>query len=157
LGRINYGAEIVHNTKGIISPVMIGHQKIVGNWKMYRFPFASMPIINPINKGAKTKRPALYGGSFTVEEPGDIFLDMQKWDKGIVFVNGWNLGRYWKTGPQQTLYLPGTFLKKGKNELVVFEQINDDISPTIPTVSHPVLKHLQHEKYADVLQHADPL
>lgn len=157
LGRINYGAEIVHNTKGIISPVMISNQKIEGNWKMYRFPFAWMPVINDINKGAKTGRPALYSGSFTVEEPGDIFLDMKKWDKGIVYVNGWNLGRYWKEGPQQTLYLPGAFLKKGKNDIVVFEQINDDITPSVPTVSQPVLTNLQKEKYADLLQNDEPL
>ena len=56
---------------------------------------------------------------------GDTFLDMSKWGKGIVFVNGHNLGRYWNIGPQQTLYLPGCWLKKGKNTIAVFEQIND--------------------------------
>jgi len=157
MGRINYGAEIVHNTKGIISPVMINNQKIEGHWKMYRFPFASMPVIRGTESGEKTGQPAIYGGSFLVETPGDIFLNMKKWDKGIVFVNGWNLGRYWKVGPQQTLYLPGAFLKKGKNEIAVFEQINEGIIPSIPTASQPVLTTLQQEKYADLIQNVGPL
>ena len=74
---------------------------------------------------------------------GDVFLDMKKWQKGIVFVNGHNLGRYWNTGPQQTLYLPGAYLKKGKNEITVFEQINDNLKPVITTVAKPILTDLE--------------
>ncbi len=53
--------------------------------------------------------------------PGDTFLDMRGWGKGVVFVNGKNLGRYWKTGPQQTLFLPAPWVKHGANEVVVFD------------------------------------
>lgn len=146
MGRINYGAEIVHNTKGIISPVMINNTEITGGWKMYKFPFSTMPIINNKDVAAKTGRPAIYGGSFNVVKEGDVFIDMKKWNKGIVFVNGYNLGRYWNIGPQQTLYLPGAFLKKGKNEIVVFEQINDNIKPVIASVAKPVLTDLEVSK-----------
>lgn len=58
-------------------------------------------------------------GTFDLNETGDTFLDMENWGKGIVFVNGKNIGRYWHVGPQQTLYLPGVWLKKGSNKIVI--------------------------------------
>ncbi len=139
MGRINYGAEIVHNKKGIISPVLIHEERVSGDWKMYRLPFSSMPHLKEAQYEAKEGRPVIYADSFNINTPGDIFLDMTKWDKGIVFVNGHNLGRYWNVGPQQTLYLPGAFLKKGRNEIAVFEQVNENIQPVIQTVSRPIL------------------
>ena len=60
-------------------------------------------------------------GSFTVEKPGDTFLDMSTWGKGMVWVNGRALGRFWEIGPQQTLFLPGCWLKAGENEVVVLD------------------------------------
>jgi beta-galactosidase len=68
---------------------------------------------------------------------------MSKWGKGIVFVNGHNLGRYWNVGPQQTLYLPGCWLKKGKNKITVFEQINDKEHNEISAVRAPILDDLK--------------
>jgi len=107
MGRINYGAEIVHNLKGIISPVKIDGDEITGNWKMYQFPMSQQTDLKDyVNKYAKDV-PIIYSGSFSLSKTGDTFLDMQKWGKGIVFVNGHNTGRYWNVGPQQTLYLPG--------------------------------------------------
>ena len=87
----------------------------------------------------------LYSGTFEVAAPGDTFLDMEHWGKGIVFVNGINLGRYWRVGPQQTLYLPGCFLKKGKNEIIIFEQQNDEKKTQVTTVTTPVLEKLVKE------------
>ena len=125
---------------------MINTTEITGGWKMYKFPFATMPVINNKDVAAKAGKPAIYSGNFNVVKEGDVFLDMKKWDKGIVFVNGYNLGRYWNIGPQQTLYLPGAFLKKGKNEIVVFEQINDNIKPEITSVAKPILTDLEVSK-----------
>jgi beta-galactosidase len=141
MGRINYGAEIVHNTKGIISPVLIDDHQISGSWKMYSLPFDSMPAVT--NTAAATKgAPAIYTATFNAAKIGDVFLQMNNWGKGIVFVNGHNLGRYWNIGPQQTLYLPGAFIKKGKNSIVVFEQFNNISNPVIESVQVPVLKQL---------------
>lgn len=89
--------------------------------------------------------PTLYFGNFELDKVGDTFLDMEKWGKGIVFVNGVNLGRYWKVGPQQTLYLPGCFLKKGVNSIVVFEQLNDEPKSELSGVANPVLDKLVKE------------
>lgn len=56
-----------------------------------------------------------------VAPPGDTFLDLRGWGKGVLWVNGHNLGRFWQAGPQQTLYCPGPWLKPGENEVVVFQ------------------------------------
>ena len=62
--------------------------------------------------------PSLYRGTFEVtEEPKDTFLYMKGWTKGVCFINGHNLGRYWQIGPQETLYLPAPWLNKGHNEV----------------------------------------
>jgi len=143
MGRINYGAEIIHNLKGIISPVKIDGKEITGEWKMYQFPMDHEPVLKS-NGGVYTKDvPVIYNGSFSLSKTGDTFLDMRKWGKGIVFVNGHNLGRYWNAGPQQTLYLPGCWLKNGKNTITVFEEINNDDQKKISGIKTPILDELQ--------------
>ena len=62
-----------------------------------------------------------YKFTFTVDETGDTFLDMTGWGKGCVFVNDFNIGRFWKIGSQKRLYIPAPLLKQGENEIVVFE------------------------------------
>ena len=69
----------------------------------------------------KDKLPAFFRGYLEVDEPADTFLSMEGWGKGVVLVNGFNLGRYWNIGPTKTLYIPAPLLKKGRNEIVVFE------------------------------------
>jgi beta-galactosidase len=80
-------------------------------------------------------------------QTGDAFLDMRHWGKGLVFVNGHNLGRYWYIGPQQTLYVPGVWLKKGRNEIVVFEQLKDDVH-SVAGISSPILDQLTKDENA---------
>lgn len=139
MGRINYGAEIPNNLKGIISPVKINDFEITGNWEMYKVPMETVPQPSANAKPGAAGLPCFYSGSFELKNTGDVFLDMQNWGKGIVFVNGHNLGRYWKIGPQQTLYLPGCWLKKGTNQVVIFEQQNADLQIVLKTTSNPVL------------------
>ncbi|MGN6603379.1 MAG: glycoside hydrolase family 35 protein [Ginsengibacter sp.] len=143
MGRINYGAEIVHNLKGIIRPVKIDGKEITGDWKMYQFPMNRQPEINANSKGYTKNIPLIYNGTFSLSKTGDTFLDMRKWGKGIVFVNGHNLGRYWKIGPQQTLYLPGCWLKKGKNTIAIFEQLNEEPMKELSGVKTPILDDLK--------------
>lgn len=140
MGRINYGSEIVNNKKGIISPITINDYEISGNWEMYKAPFVTAPKM--IETSAKKGAPALYRGTFKLKKAGDIFLNMSEWGKGIVFVNGHNLGRYWQVGPQQTLYLPGCWLKKGENEILIFEQLNDLAKPVLSSSPEPILNKL---------------
>jgi beta-galactosidase len=143
MGRINYGAEIVHNLKGILGKVMIDDNEITGGWKMAGMPLENSPDFkNNLSSYAKG-RPVFYQGNFNLLQTGDTFLDMSKWGKGIVFVNGHHIGRYWNLGPQQTLYIPGVWLKKGKNEVIVFEQLNDVKHTELQAVKLPVLNKLK--------------
>lgn len=154
MGRINYGSEIVHNTKGIISPITIAGQPISGNWEMYQLPMSEVPDFTQLgnnnvfkNGSSQANRlkdcPVLYEGTFTLDETGDTFIDMEAWGKGIIFINGHNIGRYWKVGPQQTLYIPGVWLKKGENKIVIFEQLNETPMTEVKTVKTPILMNLK--------------
>ncbi|SIS61664.1 beta-galactosidase [Filimonas lacunae] len=143
MGRINYGAQITENTKGIIAPITIDDFVITGNWEMYKMPFDKAPTTGPATIKNKAGRPVLYTGEFDLSSTADTFLDMSKWGKGIVFVNGHNLGRYWQTGPQLTLYVPGCWLQKGKNQVTVFEQLNDTLQTSLTSTAIPVLEQLQ--------------
>lgn len=78
-----------------------------------------------------------------MDQPGDTFIDMRAWGKGIIFINGKHIGRYWKVGPQQTLYIPGVWLRKGKNKIVIFEQLNEIPQQNVNTVREPVLMNLK--------------
>ena len=87
----------------------------------------------------------MYHGTFTIRSTGDTFLDMRGWSNGIVFVNGINLGRYWNVGPQQTLYLPGAWLRRGRNEIVVFDLEGRGKSAVISGLTTPILTQLRDE------------
>ena len=154
MGRINYGPEIVNNTKGIISPVIINEMEIEGGWEMFQLPMDRVPDFDKMAKGyvfnnteSKAKslvdQPVIYKGTFNLTEVGDTFLDMEDWGKGIVFINGKNIGRYWYVGPQQTLYIPGVWLNKGENEIVIFEQQHDKPHKAVSTTTTPVLTNLK--------------
>ena len=142
MGRINYGSEIVNNRKGIISPVLIDNNPITGNWKMYKMPLEKVPALDQLRSKNTKGVASFYTAFFNLDQTGDTFLDMHDWGKGIVFINGHNLGRYWNKGPQQTLYLPGLWLKKGRNEIFIFEQKNDNLHPVISGKKAPVLDQL---------------
>jgi len=118
-GRVNYDVTII-DRKGITEKVELNGKELL-NWQIFSFP-----VIYNFQKRAKFKKkpitsPGWYRGSFMVKEVGDTFLDMSTWGKGMVWVNGFNIGRFWKIGPQQTLYMPGSWLKKGKNEIIIFD------------------------------------
>jgi beta-galactosidase len=140
-GRINYSSKIPDNHKGITGKVLLGGQELK-SWDNY-----SLPMLNPARfalDGQTADSPALYRGEFKLDSTGDAFLDLRGWTKGVVWINGHNLGRYWWIGPQQTLYVPGVWLKKGKNEAIVFEEVKTD-SPTLQALAAPILTDLRHE------------
>ncbi|PKF75548.1 glycoside hydrolase family 35 protein [Chryseobacterium sp. PMSZPI] len=142
MGRINYGSEIVHNLKGIISPVTINGSEISGNWEMYPLPFDQFPTHIYTRKDIPYHSPVIQEAEFNLSETGDTFLDMKEFGKGIVFINGKNIGRYWsKVGPQLTLYVPGVWLKKGKNKIQILEQLYENKN-SIHSIDHPVLDEL---------------
>jgi len=146
MGRINYGSQINSNNKGIITPVIINGETITGNWEMYKLPMNTEPDLAIYKNSAKANRPTLYQGTFNLKKTGDTFLDMRDWGKGIVFINGINIGRYWSVGPQQTLYVPGCWLNKGKNQITIFEQKNQTMQKEVKTIATPILEDLKPEK-----------
>ena len=123
MARINYG-PLLKDPKGITEGVRIGNQFLF-NWDIYTIPLKDIENIKYGN-GNREEYPTFYRGSFEVKEIGDTYLDFEGWEKGVVFINGFNLGRYWKAGPQKRLYLPAPLLKEGKNEIVVFELHKDN-------------------------------
>ncbi|QEM05242.1 beta-galactosidase [Mucilaginibacter rubeus] len=140
LGRINFGPYLLKNKKGITEKVLFAGTELK-NWKMYSLPFDDINKVktNPaIKKVAANNTPQLKKAVFKVDKLADTYLDMSTWGKGIVWLNGHNLGRYWNCGPQQTLYVPVEWLKKGNNEITVLELIKPSEN-TLNAIDHPIL------------------
>jgi len=121
MGRINYGPYLA-DRKGITEGVRHGNQYLYG-WTVWTLPLDDLNALSYGTVGAETTvGPAFYKAELTIEDtPADTFLKLEGWTKGVAYVNGFNLGRYWKAGPQQTLYIPAPLLRKGNNEIIVFE------------------------------------
>jgi beta-galactosidase len=100
-----------------------------------------------------TSMPAFYRATFDLNQAGDTFLDFHTWGKGIAWVNGHNLGRFWNSGPQQTLYCPAPWLKKGRNELIVFE-LNGATWHVVSGLAEPILNQVA--EAAPIKKHRAP-
>jgi beta-galactosidase len=130
----------LENKKGITEEVLFDNQELK-NWQMYSLPFSDIDAIRITANGSKyTEAPVIRRGIFYLTEAGDAYLDMSKWGKGIVWVNGYNLGRYWNIGPQQTIYVPGEWLKPGNNEIVVLE-LTKPQQDVLRGIDRPLLSH----------------
>ncbi len=124
MGRINFGKYLL-DRKGITERVTLNGMTLM-NWEIFKLPMEQVFIQkkgqNPVISSVYSEQPGqFFSGSFQLNQLGDTYLDMSTWPKGCVWVNGHHLGRYWEVGPQHRLYLPATFLKTGKNEVVVFD------------------------------------
>ncbi|WP_036879901.1 beta-galactosidase [Xylanibacter oryzae] len=95
-------------------------------------------------------KPGYYRGYFNLKKVGDTFLNMEAFGKGLVYVNGHSLGRFWNIGPQQTLYLPGCWLKKGRNEVIVLDVIGPKGSPVCYGQNKPELDKLNLERSSNI-------
>ena len=162
MGRINFG-RAVKDFKGITESVTIdteinGHDVSyhLKNWVIAPIPDSYQTAQHAFDKLDETNRCfspitfsslsiGYYRGYFNLKKVGDTFLNLEQWGKGQVYVNGHALGRSWRIGPQQTLYLPGCWLKKGRNEIIVM----DIVGPKAPVIwgqDQPELNKLQLEK-----------
>lgn len=137
-GRINFGPYLLKNKKGITSSVTLNKTELL-NWEMRSLPFSSISNLR-FTRGSKkpAEGPTIKMGEFTLSEVNDTYLDMRKWGKGVVWINGHNLGRYWSIGPQQTIYVPAEWLKVGKNEVVVLELLETS-QKSLETLAKPIL------------------
>ncbi|HIX15283.1 MAG TPA: beta-galactosidase [Candidatus Hungatella pullicola] len=119
MGRVNFGPRMERQHKGIAGCVQI-NSHMHYDWEHYCLPLDNLDHLD-FARGWEEGLPAFYRFEFDVDEPGDTFLDFEGWGKGCAFLNGFNLGRYWEIGPQKRLYIPAPLLKKGKNEIILFE------------------------------------
>nr|WP_243900193.1 beta-galactosidase family protein [Hymenobacter defluvii] len=145
LGRINFGAYLLENRKGITEKVTFADQELTG-WQHFPLPFDDISKVTATkaSRASAGNGPVLRRGSFTLTTPADTYLDMSQWGKGSVWLNGHHLGRYWETGPQQTLYAPAEWLKKGRNEVVVLELLKPE-QDQLTGLDKPILNVLKPE------------
>ena len=121
MGRVNYGSRIESQRKGIAGGVQLNGHRHFG-YDMYTLPLDEVQLkAIDWDAGYTAGDPAFYELTFEADECCDTFVDFEGFGKGCVFVNGFNLGRFWEIGPQKRLYLPAPLLRKGKNTIIVFE------------------------------------
>jgi beta-galactosidase len=165
MGRINFGRAI-KDYKGITESVTLtteqdGHEL---SWNLKRWNIFTIPDNLATARKALDEAKALaaggtqessifnvqssmfkgsgyYRGYFTLKKTGDTFLNMEAWGKGQVYINGHAIGRFWSIGPQQTLYVPGCWLKKGKNEIIVLDVVGPSLQAYAPSIAK-ALKHI---------------
>lgn len=127
MGRVNYGPKIM-DRKGV-KGVRFNLQYHFG-WDMYPLPLDNISLLEYKHESGEVKTASFLKGTLGIEgEPHDTFMRLDGFTKGVVFVNGFNIGRYYNpAGPQKTLYVPAPMLKKGDNEIVVFETDHSDRS-----------------------------
>lgn len=122
MGHINF-AQFMIDRKGITDRVTLNGMTLM-DWEIFPLPldakFAQKAGATEIRTPAS--RPGIFfKGSFELTATGDTYFDLRNYSKGTIFVNGHHLGRYWNIGPQQRLYCPASWLKQGKNEIIVFD------------------------------------
>jgi beta-galactosidase len=138
LGRINFGKYLLQNTKGIIGDVTLNGKALM-NWNMFLLPFNKVDQLKWNASMPKTAgQPVVKKATFNLSAVGDTYFDMSQWGKGMVWINGHNLGRYWQVGPQQTLYVPVEWLKKGSNEVIILELLKPEQNELIG-IDHAIL------------------
>lgn len=138
-GRLNSTKWMRHEWKGIQSATLAG-QPLTG-WQIYSLPMEKLPTLKPAGDRVAElgAHPHFAGGGFHLDAAGDSFLDVSALGKGVLWLNGRCLGRFWNIGPQQTLYVPGPWLRKGENEVVVFELFAATQAPKLFGRIKPIL------------------
>jgi beta-galactosidase len=161
--RINFSPAMRGESKGITKSVTLAGHPLT-NWQIYPLPMTTLPSFyvgprqtpavkgqrsdytgsgQPVTRGSKaplsTDSPSFYRGYFTLDNTGDTFLDIRNLGKGALWINGHPIGRFWNIGPQQTLFVPGPWLHKGDNEIVVFDLAPHVGPPTVTGLATPIL------------------
>ena len=140
MGRINFGRGI-HDRKGLLGETSLDGKPLTG-WDIFPLPWGESPLPGlRFSTSTVIDGPAFHQGSFTLSQIGDSYLDMRGFRKGMAWINGHALGRFWHIGPQQTLYCPGCWLKKGKNSLIVLD-LETPTKATITGRTTPILDEI---------------
>lgn len=144
MGRVNYGHKFLADTqrKGIRTGVCVDLHFVLG-WEAYRLGLDDVSRVD-YSAGWAEGTPSFSRFEFTLDEPADTYIDTTGFGKGVAFVNGTNVGRYWEIGPIATLYVPHGMTRAGVNELVLFET-EETVSDSISLRSTPLISHLEKE------------
>jgi beta-galactosidase len=148
MGHVNFGVE-AHDRKGLFGPVELisedgAAEALAGPWRIFpmRLDEAAMSELKWSSSAPQGPTPAFWRGRFTVDRCDDTFLDLRFWGKGVVWLNGRCLSRYWNIGPTQTAYLPGPWLRSGENEVVILDLIGP-ATPRLAGLTTPILDELR--------------
>ncbi len=134
-GRVNFGRQILKERAGITHQVTLAGKAING-WSIYPLPMQDVDSLN--YSASRCTGACFYRATFEVDHPADTFLDTRSLGKGEVWLNGQPLGRVWSIGPQATLYVPASWLKKGSNEIIIFD-LNGESGRTLSFLAHSIL------------------
>ncbi|SHH05658.1 glycoside hydrolase family 35 protein [Streptoalloteichus hindustanus] len=118
-GRLNFGQNL-NDTKGIRGNVLLGAQALF-NWEIFPLPLDDLRHLRFSSRPPTLPGPVFHRATLRVDQPADGFLALPGWRKGLLWLNGFLLGRYWDIGPQRTLYAPAPLWRPGVNELIALE------------------------------------
>jgi len=133
MGRINFAQNLI-DRKGITDRVTLNGMTLM-NWQVYNIPMDKKYMYDLRSSGTNRKKPGqFFRGNFMLSRaggimPGDTFIDVSGYTKGLVWVNGHNLGRFWNIGPQQRLFCPASWIKEGINEVIIFDILQTEAKP----------------------------
>ena len=144
MGRVNYGHKFLADTqrKGIRTGVCKDLHFLL-NWQQYPLSFENTENID-FSKGWQPEQPAFYAFDFEIKALKDTYLDLSGFGKGLAFVNGVNIGRFWNVGPTLSLYIPHSLLKEGHNRIIIFET-EGEYEESINLVNQPTFKTIKGE------------
>ncbi len=144
MGRVNFGRE-VFDRKGIHAPVTLDGSEL-HKWEVFSLSLATEDLKDLHFSQAQPNQsgPAYWHATFNLQATGDTFLNLSSWGKGIVWVNGHCLGRFWNIGPTQTMYCPAVWLRTGQNEVVVLDWLGPEL-PILEGLKSPILDELRPE------------
>lgn len=144
MGRVNYGHKFLADTqrKGIRTGVCKDLHFLL-NWQQYPLSFENTENID-FSKGWQPEQPAFYAFDFEMKALKDTYLDLSGFGKGLAFVNGVNIGRFWNVGPTLSLYIPHSLLKEGNNRIIIFET-EGEYEESINLVNQPTFKTIKGE------------
>ena len=144
MGRVNYGHKFLADTqrKGIRTGVCKDLHFLL-NWEQYPLSFENTENID-FSKGWQPEQPAFYAFDFEMKALKDTYLDLSSFGKGLAFVNGVNIGRFWNVGPTLSLYIPHSLLKEGRNRIIIFET-EGEYEESINLVNQPTFKTIKGE------------
>ncbi|MFD0894176.1 beta-galactosidase [Luteolibacter ambystomatis] len=148
MGHVNFGKE-VHDRKGLQDGVMLAEANgntmpLPGSWKVFPLRQDDKQLASLKWKQGPEEGPSFWKATFPVAKPADTFLDLSTWGKGVIWVNGHCLSRFWNIGPTQTAFLPGAWLKKEGNEIVILDLLGPS-KPVISGLEKPILDQLRPE------------